>query len=467
MFGDVLGALKGGGGEDGVNLALDISLGSVWEDLASSLHAKQTPSERAFRADVAKGTVSSPFNRVRLFNGDTEEDCRVTLYRDSASWCPYCQKVWTMLEQKEISYKVVKVNMRCYGSKPAEFTRLQPNGNIPVAVIDGTVYRQSNDIMFALEKEFPDKVVMGLGEEDGERGTMLLRLERELFRKWMYYLTGSRDKERYRAEFLDVFKRVDDELGVNKSGRGFMLGDRVTIVDMMYAPFLERIVASMAYFKGLTTLRSDEFSNVKRWFEAMERLPSYRLTKSDFYTHCWDLPPQLGGCVYEYGEDEGRGEEITRAIDGDEGWRLPLSPDNGGVEKDWSWISEDEAKREAAERLSYNHDAVAEFAARGAGKAGFPPVSAPLADPNANFDEGIVQAVDAALALSCYKLLGGGKMVDELEAAIAKVLEKQADAERFRASLAYLRDRVGVPRDMSLPAARWTRATINEIINMK
>jgi len=32
-----------------------------------------------------------------------------------------------------------------------------------------------------------------------------------------------------------------------------------------------------------------------RWFESMEQKPSYLGTKSDFYTHVHDLPPQLGG----------------------------------------------------------------------------------------------------------------------------------------------------------------------------
>lgn len=32
--------------------------------------------------------------------------------------------------------------MSCYGDKPADFIAMQPNGQIPVAVIDGTVLRQ-------------------------------------------------------------------------------------------------------------------------------------------------------------------------------------------------------------------------------------------------------------------------------------------------------------------------------------
>ena len=44
--------------------------------------------------------------------------------------------------------------MSCYGDKPASFRRLQPSGQIPVAIIDGTVYGQSNDIIDALERLF-------------------------------------------------------------------------------------------------------------------------------------------------------------------------------------------------------------------------------------------------------------------------------------------------------------------------
>ena len=37
------------------------------------------------------------------------------------------------------------------------------------------------------------------------------------------------------------------------------------------------------------------FPNLEAWFEAMEKRPAYLGSRSDFYTHCHDLPPQLGG----------------------------------------------------------------------------------------------------------------------------------------------------------------------------
>ena len=45
----------------------------------------------------------------------------------------------------------------------------------------------------------------------------------------MYYLTGSRDSERYRTEFLDCYKAVDDALVSCAGSKGFFLGERVSI----------------------------------------------------------------------------------------------------------------------------------------------------------------------------------------------------------------------------------------------
>lgn len=47
---------------------------------------------------------------------------RLKFYRDHAAWCPYCQKVWLQLEEKQIPYTLEKINMRCYGDKPRDYT---------------------------------------------------------------------------------------------------------------------------------------------------------------------------------------------------------------------------------------------------------------------------------------------------------------------------------------------------------
>ena len=60
----------------------------------------------ALEAEWAAGAgPPSTFAKLRLF-GAAEADVRVTLYRDHAAWCPYCQKVWMLLEEKRIPYRV-------------------------------------------------------------------------------------------------------------------------------------------------------------------------------------------------------------------------------------------------------------------------------------------------------------------------------------------------------------------------
>lgn len=60
--------------------------------------------------------------------------------------------------------------------------------------------------------------------------------------------------------------------------------------------------------------------------EAFESLPSYRATKSDYYTHVMDIPPQYGPGYRVLGQEALR---MAAAIDGSDGsWSLPLPPFN-------------------------------------------------------------------------------------------------------------------------------------------
>lgn len=223
-----------------------------WDDIRSSLRAKQTPEETNFRDNLTKGYgKASPLHKLRLFDKSNDEnDVRVIFYRDSASWCPYCHKVWMALEEKRIPYRVEKINMRCYGDKPASFLRMQPSGNIPVAIIDGVTYNQSNDIMYTLEEQFPDhKPLIPKDPKQRMKAQELLRLERTLFSAWMSWLTSRDSTEgRLRDNFVSVLNMVEAELSSTKGG--FFLAENVSMVDFMFMPFLERMCASMLYFKG-------------------------------------------------------------------------------------------------------------------------------------------------------------------------------------------------------------------------
>ena len=82
-----------------------------WEELETQ--SRSTPTAIQLEAEIAlrdlgAGTAHTD-SKIRLF-GTTGEP-RITFYRDTAGWCPYCQKVWILLEEKNIPYKVEKINM--------------------------------------------------------------------------------------------------------------------------------------------------------------------------------------------------------------------------------------------------------------------------------------------------------------------------------------------------------------------
>jgi glutathione S-transferase len=242
-----------------------------------------------FRIDPVNGPTNAQAG-LRLF-GQTEADVRVTLYRDNHAWCPYCQKIWLWLEEKQIPYRIEKVTMFCYGEKETWYKRKVPSGMLPALELDGRIITESDDILVALEKVFGP---LGLGMTD-PTVLPLRQLERLLFRAWCTWLcrrAGSEREEQHNRDlFVGVVDKVEEALG-RKSGPYFL--EEFGTADAIFTPYVERMNASLYYYKGYS-LR-EENPGFGAWFAAMESRPTYRGTQSDFHTHAHDLPPQMGGC---------------------------------------------------------------------------------------------------------------------------------------------------------------------------
>ena len=434
-----------------------------WEELESHVAAMR------LRLDIPGAhPESGPTNLKALKRtfGSTEPP-RVHLYRDSAAWCPYCEKIVLQLEEKRIPYTVEKINMRCYGDKPKSFTDKVPGGMLPVAEIDGRLLTESAVIASTLESTFPNHTPLMPAPGTAERKVAdgLLRLERALFSAWMTWITSSRGDSANQATFVATLDQVDASLGSTPGP--YFLGEKLSLVDITYAPFLERMAASVLYYKGLRIEGNggSRWVALDAWFRAMSTRDTFRHIKSDYYTHAHDLPPQLGGCA-----SNAASASHAAAIDGTDGvsWHLPLPPlsaVSSATEPHWNSSGGENAEAdrlEAAEGLISNHTAVTRFAARGCGTRGTRPVSAPLSDPTATPGVMHIDAVDAALRRVAAKLVLGD---DDNGAhtvrsdAVARQAAPAVDA------CAYLRDRVGVPRDMHFPAARQLRAHLNWFID--
>lgn len=405
--------------------------------------------------------------KLRLF-GQKEEDVRVTFYRDTAAWCPYCQKVWLLLEEKEIPYRLEKINMRSYGDKPADFLRRVPNGLLPALEIDGQFMTDSLPIMQTLDAAFEQgpPMVPPPGTPERERAQKLLGLERELFRWWcqLTFQPGKGLMDSHEKGVLNTLKQVDEALG-ETAGPWFLGGEAPSLVDLQYVSHVERMLASLLYWKGLPLRGTGQLPHMDAWLAAFEERPAYLATKSDYYTHCMDIPPQYGP-----GQSVGGAAPYAKVIDGDGGagaaWQLPLElgPEGRGKVEPLAPLQDagDEAARhEAAFKLVKNHAAIAAFAARGAGEPGDKQFQAPLADPYAKPSKEALPAVDVCLRHVAHALLEG---TEAAAPSATADLGSGGSRPALAVSLAYLRDRVGVPRDMGQAAGMHFRANLNWMI---
>lgn len=356
-----------------------------------------------YQIDTVNGLTNAKA-RLRLF-GQRESDVRVTLYRDNHAWCPYCQKVWLWLEEKQIPYRIEKVTMFCYGEKESWYKRKVPSGMLPAIELDGRIIKESDDILIALEKAFEP---LSQGMED-PTVIPLRQLERLLFGAWCAWLcsrvVSSQQEQRNREQFMVVVAKVESALGSTSSP--YFL-DKFGIVDVIFTPYLERMNASLYYYKGYS-LR-EENPRLSAWFAAMESRPTYCGTQSDFHSHAHDLPPQMGGC-WENGETQ---MLLNKArVDNGPWFGLP----------DVTYPEPENSRMEALQRTIEHRINIIRVN--------------PLDD----------KLFDRALRCALTQMMTGEDCVPPSGSDVA---------------LRYLRDRINVPRDMSIYAAKRLRESLEK-----
>jgi glutathione S-transferase len=286
-------------------------------------------------------------NKLRSFGSDSQSP-PITLFRDHAGWCPYCQKTMLLIEEKEVPVKIELVPMRSYGDKPAEFLRKVPSGLLPAIEVNGQIITESSVIMELLDRwhtpEDGYKPMLPQDESGMQRYEKLARLERELFSWWCTLIFrpefsggnplkrlisggGDREMSGSMEGFMECIRKVDRTLKETNSP-WFFEHDYPTMIDFVFVSHVERMLASCAFWKGLN-LRDPKWKldGINKWLEAFEKREYYLAFKSDYYTHIKDIPPQYG--PGNDGGFESDRETFSDSILGKKGyWHLPLSHDD-------------------------------------------------------------------------------------------------------------------------------------------
>jgi glutathione S-transferase len=251
-----------------------------------------------FVRGVFRGTPTKLWQTERLYDTFHSSDVRLVLYRDSGVWCPYCERVQLLLELKKVPYAIFKDNMRCYGRKSEEYLALVPSGLLPAVKIDGQLFTESLDIMFEVERTFSGLPYKKSIEADDDAKMQsfhtFVRLERIMAGAWFNMLRGSMSTS---GKSVDQFNLTMDlvENALGEYEGPFFLSyaeEGPSFIDCLFVPFVERIISSSAYWRGLDVLKGRP--SLTRWMSAMLDWPVFANHRSDDLTHVLALPPQIG-----------------------------------------------------------------------------------------------------------------------------------------------------------------------------
>ncbi|MGL5832005.1 MAG: glutathione S-transferase family protein [Waterburya sp.] len=398
---------------------------SSWADLFEI--AKANTNAQWIHRSGHPATAAIPNSLNQISSG---QEVPVLLYKDTNSWCPYCERVVFALEEKEIPYQVEFIAL---DSKPQWYLDIVPTGLVPAAKINGEIIYESQDILLALEDQFSPSLLPAESIlNEAAKEAIALCETKSLIQAGYKFIWGrnadggSLSSEELLALQTDFESKleVSEQLLAKYPGDYFM--GQFSLVDIMYAPHLTRIAANLTVYRGYKIQGNERFPHLNLWYKAINSRPAYARIKSDTTTN----------------------NLVLRRIFG-------LQPTTDQLSLPTENLQTDTYRLEAAAKLSDNHQAIIGDIFKNSG------LETMIAEEDR---DSASEAVDLHLRMLAEYLIAGKKE----PLAGGRVGGKGGTDEKVAAigaiALAFIRNRASAPRDMSAGAAEAFRETIDLIM---
>eukprot|EP00560_Eucampia_antarctica_P007880 CAMPEP_0197824936 /NCGR_PEP_ID=MMETSP1437-20131217/2119_1 /TAXON_ID=49252 ORGANISM="Eucampia antarctica, Strain CCMP1452" /NCGR_SAMPLE_ID=MMETSP1437 /ASSEMBLY_ACC=CAM_ASM_001096 /LENGTH=463 /DNA_ID=CAMNT_0043424757 /DNA_START=55 /DNA_END=1446 /DNA_ORIENTATION=- len=368
---------------------------------------------------------------------------KVTLYRDTNGWCPFCERVWVAMRVKNIPYTETLVSLQ---NKPQWYKDLVPSTLVPAVLFygdddkkDRRIVWESDEILKSLDEDFPDSPQLMLKTPEFEAA---LKMNEKLQSAGFRYSYGnSTISEDEKMERETTFKECLDELDtalLEENDGPFRLGPEFTGIDAIMIPNLERYRYQLTITKEFDIL--DGRPNIQKWFDAMDSYGPYSdRVAGDKYS--WTAT--ASAFLRFFG---GAGDTVAASIQ-----RADTAAEEIAASFIEYEVESEEFALEAAAKLVSNHDAVIADCTRKEPKS----------------QDHIPRAVDETSAAddvlryasSILVSLPGSAIKNAKKAPLIKISNPVAGALAART----VAKRLSVPRDMGAPAAAILRSVLYTI----
>lgn len=192
--------------------------------------------------------------------------------------CPYAQRVWIVLNELNVPYRRMTVNLKDDESKRSFIQNVNPRGKVP-ALRDsstGVCVYESLIIVEYLAERFDGGAVL-LPPEPAARARIRLWNEHldAVLAPAHFTLLMNKEKGAEAAKSAALESALayyeDNLVGPYLCGKSFTLADAVAL------PFFERLTFSLLHFKGNDVLQ--EYPRTRVWLDVAMRRRSFQITK--------------------------------------------------------------------------------------------------------------------------------------------------------------------------------------------
>ncbi len=192
----------------------------------------------------------------------------------SARVCPYAQRTRLALAEKGVTFELTEID---FAHKPKRFLAVSAYGKVPALVHDGVELYESSVINECLDETFPEPPLMPPEPARRAKARIWIDYCDRHFTDDLYAAIKNRDREKSASLRDQVVSHLRDleHLGLARLSEvgPFWLGHDVSLVDLAYYPFFERLPA-WEHYRGIGI--PAECGRLSKWVRAMEERESVK-----------------------------------------------------------------------------------------------------------------------------------------------------------------------------------------------
>ncbi|MEM8688421.1 MAG: glutathione S-transferase family protein [Pseudomonadota bacterium] len=197
----------------------------------------------------------------------------------TARVCPYAHRTRLALLEKGVAFEHIEEDLK---NKSARFLEVSPYGKVPALVHNGQTLYESLIINEYLDETFPERPLMPSDPVLRAKARIWIHYCDAYFVGDFYSVIQNKDRSKdseLKEKLAERLRKAEREGFGELSGDGpYWLGADVSLVDLAWYPFFERLPA-WTHYRGFDV--PDDCPKIAAWAEAMAARASARDVAND------------------------------------------------------------------------------------------------------------------------------------------------------------------------------------------